>query len=271
MATYYGMFIPNLATLAEPLRQLTKANSPWESGFEVDKAFQAVKSSLLDSVVMTYFHPHKKTEVMVDYSPIGLGAVLLQDRATSSGRQWPMPTWPSRQRMPGMRKLSWKRWPYDGPGQRLVIPCSLHLRVVELAYQGHQGTAKTKACLREKVWFPRMNAMVDDLIPTGDPCAITARDTVLAPVMTKPPSTRPWPRVSLDFGSFPDGWLTAVMTDLCARFLMVELVTSTAFEHVHPVLEKVFALLGLLEDITMDNGPLFHGQEFQVSFAISHW
>ncbi|KAJ1153628.1 hypothetical protein NDU88_006387 [Pleurodeles waltl] len=52
--------------------------------------------------------------------------------------------------------------------------------------------------------------------------------------MTEPPSTRTWPRVSLDVGSFPDGRLTAVMTDLCAGFLVVELLTSTAFENVNP-------------------------------------
>ncbi|KAJ1156950.1 hypothetical protein NDU88_009666, partial [Pleurodeles waltl] len=41
-------------------------------------------------------------------------------------------------------------------GRRIVLPQSLWAKVVELAHQGHQGAAKTKARLRAKVWFPGM-------------------------------------------------------------------------------------------------------------------
>ena len=37
---------------------------------------------------------------------------------------------------------------------RLVIPRELQRQVVDLAHEGHQGITKTKALLREKVWFP---------------------------------------------------------------------------------------------------------------------
>ncbi|KAJ1163336.1 hypothetical protein NDU88_003796 [Pleurodeles waltl] len=132
-------------------------------------------------------------------------------------------------------------------GQWLVIPRCLQSQVVELAHQGHQGTAKTKARLRSKVWFPRIDAMVDKLVRRCHPCTITARDP--APVVTETPSTQPCSQISLDFGSFPDGWLTAVMIDSCTRFPVVELVVSTAFEHDSPVLEKTFALLGLPDEV----------------------
>jgi hypothetical protein len=40
---------------------------------------------------------------------------------------------------------------------RIVILRSLQQRVLELAHQGHQGVAKTKARLRTKVWWPGMS------------------------------------------------------------------------------------------------------------------
>ena len=36
---------------------------------------------------------------------------------------------------------------------RVVIPSSLQDQAVRLAHEGHQGITKTKALIREKVWF----------------------------------------------------------------------------------------------------------------------
>ena len=45
-------------------------------------------------------------------------------------------------------------------GKRLVVPASLQQKVVGIAHEGHQGMVKTKALLREKVWFPTIDKMV---------------------------------------------------------------------------------------------------------------
>ena len=44
---------------------------------------------------------------------------------------------------------------------RLVIPATLQERIVDIAHEGHLGIVKTKALLREKVWFPCMDKMVE--------------------------------------------------------------------------------------------------------------
>ena len=80
MATYCGRFIPNLATLSEPLRALTKQNVTWEWNMQTDKAFKQVKAALLANATMAYFDPRLKTELIVDASPVGLGAILVQDK-----------------------------------------------------------------------------------------------------------------------------------------------------------------------------------------------
>ena len=45
-------------------------------------------------------------------------------------------------------------------------------KVIELAYQGHQEIVKSKALIREKVWFPRIVALVEEAIKT---CAFLVR------------------------------------------------------------------------------------------------
>lgn len=46
-------------------------------------------------------------------------------------------------------------------GHLIVIPESLQKLILALAHVGHQGMAKTKAILRDKVWFPAMDSMVE--------------------------------------------------------------------------------------------------------------
>ena len=49
-------------------------------------------------------------------------------------------------------------------GTRIVVPLSLHQRAVEIAHEAHLGIQKTKALLREKVWFPKIDNIVKTTI-----------------------------------------------------------------------------------------------------------
>lgn len=54
-------------------------------------------------------------------------------------------------------------------GTRLVIPLSLQRHVVDLAHAGHLGIVKTKTLLREKVWFPFIDSVVEENVKTVYP------------------------------------------------------------------------------------------------------
>ena len=51
-------------------------------------------------------------------------------------------------------------------GGRIVVPDALQKRVVELAHECHQGLVKTRSLLCSKVWFPRMDSLVDSVVKT---------------------------------------------------------------------------------------------------------
>ena len=42
-----------------------------------------------------------------------------------------------------------------------MIPATLQERIVDIAHEGHLGIVKTKALLRDTVWFPCMDKMVE--------------------------------------------------------------------------------------------------------------
>jgi hypothetical protein len=53
---------------------------------------------------------------------------------------------------------------------RIVIRHSLTEKIIDIAHQGHQGIVKTKALLREKVWFPGIDKAVERKITNCIPC-----------------------------------------------------------------------------------------------------
>ena len=75
-------------------------------------------------------------------------------------------------------------------GNRIVIPDALQKRVIELAHEGHQGLVKTCSLLWSKVWFPKMDAAVDQVVKKCFPCQMA----------TPKPSREP-----LEMAPLPDG------------------------------------------------------------------
>ena len=78
LVNYCGRFIPNLATISEPLRRLTKAGTQFVFGEEQKAAFEKLKECLSSAETLGYFDNNAPTQVIADASPVGLGAVLTQ-------------------------------------------------------------------------------------------------------------------------------------------------------------------------------------------------
>ncbi|XP_030834780.1 uncharacterized protein K02A2.6-like [Strongylocentrotus purpuratus] len=81
LVNYCAKFIPNFATLADPLRKLTRKDTPFQFGHEQQQAFKALKESLMSAETLGYYDLNAPTKVIADASPVGLGAVLVQVHA----------------------------------------------------------------------------------------------------------------------------------------------------------------------------------------------
>ena len=74
---FYGKFIPNLASMAEPLYRLTKKTTPWKWEEEEQATFEQLKNVLSSDQVLVHFDPNKTLVLAFDASNVGIGAVLV--------------------------------------------------------------------------------------------------------------------------------------------------------------------------------------------------
>jgi len=75
---YYRGFIPECARLAAPLYDLATGKGAIQLGDKEVQAFQALQSKLVSPKVLINFESTRETQVHVDASSLGAGAVLLQ-------------------------------------------------------------------------------------------------------------------------------------------------------------------------------------------------
>ena len=409
LATYISRFIPDYSTITTPLRKLTHKDEKWKWEKEEADAFQKLKEAMANTKTMPYFDPRIQTELIVDASPSGLGAMLCQNnqpiayasktltdtetRYSQTEREMLAVVWgmehfhlylygaqfkvvtdhkpllrifekqtpmsarierwrlrmmpynctlvykpgkdeenpadylsrhPREERKPtraysdnqyinyvqnnavpktmtlddireatskddtlqmvmtAIETNNWKKPElksykhcrdefavHDGMilrGTRLVLPEVLKAKALDIAHRSHQGIVKTKAMLREKVWFPGIDKMIEDKIKTCIPCQASQSDGAEKPEplrMTELPNG-PWKEVSVDFlGPLPSGEYLFVAIDEYSRYPEVEIVSTTSAKATIPKLDAIFARQGIPEILKSDNGPPFSGHEFE--------
>ncbi|XP_053378512.1 uncharacterized protein K02A2.6-like [Mercenaria mercenaria] len=110
---------------------------------------------------------------------------------------------------------------------RIVIPRQLQDKVISLAHEGHQGIVKTKQLLREKVYFPGMDQLVEAKCKSCIPCLAATNKKTQEPLQMSEMPKYAFQVVSLDFyGPFPDGKYLLVLMDEYSRFPFVEVFNS---------------------------------------------
>ncbi|GBG81457.1 hypothetical protein CBR_g32448 [Chara braunii] len=78
MCGYYRNFVKNYSTIASPLTDLTRLDTPWDWSDECKGAFKRLKHALMNHEVLTVPDPQKPFIVTTDASQYGIGAVLAQ-------------------------------------------------------------------------------------------------------------------------------------------------------------------------------------------------
>nr|XP_006823380.1 PREDICTED: uncharacterized protein LOC100371535 [Saccoglossus kowalevskii] len=162
-----------------------------------------------------------------------------------------------------------------------TLPCAVTMKEIQIAIQndktlmfviqclrtncwhkGHLGTSKTKALMREKVWFSAMDSSVDKTISDCYACQFNIDMKTKEPLKPSQLHTV-WSHVATDmYGPLPSGQYLVFVMDEYSRFPEIEITNSTSSSAVIPKLDRIFTSFGYPSNLK-SNGPPYNSNEFQ--------
>ncbi|XP_048031439.1 uncharacterized protein K02A2.6-like [Megalobrama amblycephala] len=148
-------------------------------------------------------------------------------------------------------------------GWRVVIPPKLRSRVLAELHTGHPGVVRMKAVARSYVWWPGIDAQIEQLSKTCHSCQQTHKAPGPSPLHPWKWPESPWHRIHVDFAGPFEGHTYLVVVDAHSKWPEVCVMESTTSTKTIQVLRGLFSRYGLPEVLVSDNGPQFTSDEFQ--------
>lgn len=164
------------------------------------------------------------------------------------------PYWDGRDELTVAYDLVWK-------GSKIVIPKSMRREMLKKVHIGHLGAAKTKLRAREIMFWPNMNAQIQDMISHCQACLTYRKDNNKQPLISHEIPSRAWVKIGADIFHF-DGKSYLLIVDYFSKFVEVEKLTNLTSECVIERMKNIFSRQGIPEMCCTDNGPEFSSRLF---------
>ena len=148
-------------------------------------------------------------------------------------------------------------------GHRVIIPPVMHSELLAELHSLHPGVCRMKQLARSHVWWPGLDAAIEDLVLHCQLCQMSAKMPPKAPFVPWQWPAKPWARIHVDFAMY-ESKNYLIVVDSHSKWLEVlpmTVITSTA---TITVLRNLFAAYGLPMELVSDNGPQFVSEEFEV-------
>ena len=156
-------------------------------------------------------------------------------------------------------------------GQKVIVPSSLTIPVINHAHEGHQGIVKTKQRLRALYWFPGMDTQTTSMIKHCITCQLSDKSvsTKTAPMQSVPLPNKCWEKVGIDivgpdYSATPDCRFAITLIDYHSKWPEVAFVNKVGTEEIIDFLKTVFSREGFPMELVSDNGVQFTSREFEL-------
>ena len=162
-------------------------------------------------------------------------------------------------------------------GKRVVIPESLHDRIIKVSHEGHQGICKTKALVRQFCWFPGLDKKVERRVRECLPCQSVQPSKYQEPIKHNELPDGPWQYTEMDFqGPYPKGDYIFVLIDRYSHWPEVAFFKNapTSVSTIK-VMKEIFSRKGIPYTCQSDNGQPFRSTDMktfanQSGFSLKH-
>ena len=148
-------------------------------------------------------------------------------------------------------------------GNRVVVPPSGQSSLLQELHACHPGIARMKTLARMFVWWPRLDADIENFVKTCSTCQSQRSSPPPVPIRPWKWPTTPWFRIHLDLAGPFLGHMFLILIDAHSKWLEVRLMSSTTSTAIISTLRSIFAQFGLPSIIVTDNGRNFTSAEFE--------
>jgi len=146
-------------------------------------------------------------------------------------------------------------------GSRVVIPKVFQSQLLSELHTNHLGMSRMKSVARSYIWWPQLNAEIEDVARNCTQCAVVSSAPPTAPAHPWLVPKGPWERVHVDHAQW-NKTLLLVAVDAFSKWPEVFVVSSTSAGQTADKLRVMFATHGLPLTLVSDNGPPFSSTEF---------
>ena len=148
-------------------------------------------------------------------------------------------------------------------GLRVIVPPLYRQRLLKELHEEHHGIVRMKSLARCYLWWPGLDANIEELVQDCDTCQSARSLPTEAPLLSWVWPSRPWQRVHVDFAE-KDGQTFFILIDAHSKWIEAFHMTSTTSTKTIEVLRSCFARYGIPEQLVSDNGPQFSSHEFKL-------
>ncbi|VVC35786.1 Integrase, catalytic core,Aspartic peptidase domain,Ribonuclease H-like domain,Retrotransposon gag [Cinara cedri] len=147
-------------------------------------------------------------------------------------------------------------------GYRVVISSKSRKQILDELHSTHLGVVKMKAVARSYVWWPKIDAQIENLVESCDFCMQLRQNPRKSELIPWNRSSGVWQRVHIDFfGPFHNSYFLVVL-DAFSKWLEVKEMRSITASNTIIELREIFSRWGLPLTLVSDNGAQLTSHEF---------
>ena len=158
-------------------------------------------------------------------------------------------------------------------GTKVVVPEKFRAQVLRELHNSHPGIVRMKGLARGHVWWPGINAALEEMVRTCPACQSVRNRPPPVVLHSWPWPTGPWERIHIDYAGPFMGSMFLVVVDAYSKWLEVLPMSSTTTAKTLDALRSLFARYGVPKKLVSDNGPQFTASTFtecMVANGIEH-
>ncbi|CAH8601572.1 unnamed protein product [Schistosoma rodhaini] len=158
-------------------------------------------------------------------------------------------------------------------GNRVIVPTSLRRKVMLELHAAHPGVARMKALARGYVYWPNIDAQIEEYVAKCSACAKAMKAPRKTEMQSWGTPSNPWSRVHVDFAGPINGKQFLIIIDAFSKWPEVHYMKYVSTQATVKKLRQVFSCFGCPDILVSDNGPQFTSAEFSrfcIANAIRH-